>query len=146
MIALLQRASQASVTIAAKRVAEMGSGVVALIGVEREDTPAKADRLLQRIVNYRMFSDDNGRMNCSVHDVQGGIILVSQFTLIADTQKGNRPGFSRGASPELGQEMFSYMVAQARQQYPFYIGCGEFAADMQVALVNNGPVTFWLQV
>ena len=145
MIGLLQRVSTASVDVAGERIAEIDTGLMVLIGVERDDTRAQADRLLERLLNYRVFSDARGHMNESLRDVGGGLLLVPQFTLPADTRKGNRPGFSTGASPELGRELFEYLVAQARQQHAL-VASGRFGAEMRVSLVNEGPVTFWLQV
>ncbi len=145
MIGLIQRVTRASVHIDGKSVGAINSGLLALIGVEREDTEAKADRLLQRIQAYRVFVDESGRMNLSLNDMGGGLLLVSQFTLVADTKKGNRPGFSNGASPELGKQLFDYLVQQAKASHND-VASGVFAADMQIELVNDGPVTFWLQV
>ena len=116
-----------------------------LIGVERDDARAQTDRLLERLLNYRVFSDARGHMNESLRDVDGGLLLVPQFTLPADTRKGNRPGFSTGAAPELGRELFEYLVAQAHQQHA-PVASGRFGAAMRVSLVNEGPVTLWLQV
>lgn len=145
MIGLLQRVTQAHVDIAQERVAEIDSGLLVLIGVEREDNEAKADRLLERLLGYRVFSDSDDRMNLSLRATQGGLILVPQFTLAADTKKGTRPGFSSGAPPEKGVELFEYIVTRAKTLHD-PVGAGVFGADMQVGLVNDGPVTFWLQV
>ncbi|VAX02110.1 D-aminoacyl-tRNA deacylase [hydrothermal vent metagenome] len=145
MIGLLQRVSEASVTVDREMVGAIGQGLVVLIGVERDDTEAQADRLLERLLGYRVFADTDDKMNLSLKDVQGGLLLVPQFTLAADTQKGARPSFSCAASPEHGQRLFDYFLARAQQQYTNVVsGC--FGADMQVSLVNDGPVTFWLQV
>ena len=146
MIGLLQRVSQASVTVDEKCIGEIDAGLLVLIGVEREDTSAKAERLLQRLLAYRVFSDEQGKMNLSLTQTGGGLLLVPQFTLVADTRKGNRPGFSSGASPQLGQELFDYLNDAAVEKHAGKVASGEFGADMQVALCNDGPVTFWLQV
>ncbi|WP_395377281.1 D-aminoacyl-tRNA deacylase [Marinicella sp. W31] len=144
MIALIQRVSKAQVTVNNKTVGAINQGILALIGVERDDTEEKADKLLKKILNYRMFSDNDQRMNLSVQDIAGELLLVSQFTLVAETQKGNRPGFSRGATPELGAQLFDYLCQHA-QATTVPVQTGIFAADMQVELINDGPVTFWLQ-
>jgi len=128
-----------------RQVGRIDTGLLVLVGVQRGDTPAQADRLLERLLTYRMFSDDNGRMNRSVQDVGGGLLLVSQFTLAADTRKGTRPGFSPAGDPAEGRRLFEYLVTMARARHPV-VQTGEFGADMQVALVNDGPVTFWLEV
>ncbi len=143
MIALIQRVTQAEVRVRTEVIGAIGRGVLAFIGVQREDTESDADRLLERLLTYRIFADDEGRMNRDVRAVGGGVLLVSQFTLAADTRSGTRPGFSTAAAPERARELFEYLVAQARGAHPD-IGSGEFGADMQVSLVNDGPVTFWL--
>ncbi|MFK7956957.1 MAG: D-aminoacyl-tRNA deacylase [Lysobacterales bacterium] len=145
MIALLQRVTQASVSINGTIVGNIESGLLVLVGVQPEDTQARASRLLERILNYRVFSDADGRMNHSLRDLGGGLLLVPQFTLAADTKKGNRPGFSTAAAPELGEKMFQYLYGQALGQHNNVAG-GQFGADMQVSLTNDGPVTFWLEV
>ncbi len=145
MIGLLQRVTQASVTVEGREVGRIDRGLLVLIGVEQADREAQADRLLERLLNYRVFPDAAGKMNRSLRDIGGGLLLVSQFTLVADTSRGNRPGFSAGASPEQGQRLFEYLLARARQQHA-EVASGEFGADMQVALVNDGPVTFSLRV
>ncbi|MES9992891.1 MAG: D-aminoacyl-tRNA deacylase [Candidatus Thiodiazotropha sp.] len=144
MIGLLQRVTEASVNIDGDAVASIDRGVAVLVGVQRDDDERKADRLLQRILGYRIFGDENGRMNLSLRDIQGGLLLVPQFTLAADTRKGMRPGFSSAAEPQQGEAIFGYLTKQAQAQY-HPIACGVFGADMQLALVNDGPVTFWLQ-
>ena len=144
MIGLIQRVSEASVTIEGEQVAAIASGIMLLLGVEKEDNEQKADRLLQRVLNYRIFPDEQGRMNCSLLDKGHELLIVPQFTLPADTRKGNRPGFSKGASPELGQALFDYFCAEAKQKTGV-LHCGQFGADMKVSLINDGPVTFWLQ-
>ncbi|MCU0975933.1 MAG: D-aminoacyl-tRNA deacylase [Steroidobacteraceae bacterium] len=145
MIGLLQRVSEASVTVQGRRVAKIGRGLLVLVGVERGDGEAEAGRLLERLVGYRVFPDDEGRMNRSLLDTGAELLLVPQFTLAADTKKGTRAGFSTAAAPAHGQRLFEALVARARQQLG-RVETGEFGADMQVALVNDGPVTFWLQV
>lgn len=145
MIALLQRVTQASVEIADEEVGVICNGLMVLIGVEKNDDQARADRLLQRLLGYRVFADDEGRMNLNVQDVNGGLLLVPQFTLAADTQKGMRPSFSSAAPPEQGEALFNYFVTQARNQHPI-VETGRFGVDMKVALINDGPATFTLRV
>jgi D-aminoacyl-tRNA deacylase len=144
VISLIQRVSQARVVVNQQTIATIEQGICALIGVEKHDTPATADRLLERMLGYRIFADADGRMNLSLTEIQGGLLLVPQFTLPADTSKGMRPGFSPAAPPDLGHQMFDYLLQQARFKYKT-VGAGQFGADMQVHLVNDGPVTFWLQ-
>jgi D-tyrosyl-tRNA(Tyr) deacylase len=145
MIALLQRVSRAEVSVAGECVGAITRGLLVLIGVERNDTEAEADRLLERLLGYRVFADTDGRMNLSLSDIGGGLLLVPQFTLAADTNKGTRPSFSSAASPEDGRRLFEYIVGRA---CPLHspVAMGRFGADMQVSLTNDGPVTFWLQV
>jgi D-aminoacyl-tRNA deacylase len=145
MIALLQRASRADVVVDGTCIAEIGAGLLVLIGVERGDGEREADRLLERLLGYRVFADNDGKMNLSVRDVEGGLLLVPQFTLAADTQKGTRPGFSTAAAPQEGERLFDYLVRRAREAHP-EVATGRFGADMQVTLTNDGPVTFWLHV
>ncbi len=145
MIALLQRVSHARVTVAGEETGRIDSGLLALVGVERGDGSLQADRLLERLLGYRVFPDGEGRMNLSVRDVGGGVLLVPQFTLAADTRKGMRPSFTTAAPPEAGKLWFEYLLAQARAVYE-PVASGSFGADMQVSLINQGPVTFWLQV
>ncbi len=145
MIALIQRVSSASVTVAGQRIGAIEGGLLALIGVQPSDTESTAERLLQRLLAYRVFPDAAGRMNCSLADTGGGLLLVPQFTLAADTRKGNRPGFSTAAAPARAAELFEHLCVLARQSHP-KVQTGRFGADMSVALVNEGPVTFWLQV
>lgn len=145
MIALLQRVSSAWVKIAGETVGEIDEGLLALIGVERGDGLTEAERLLQRLLDYRVFGDAAGKMNRSLRDVGGGLLLVPQFTLAADTGKGNRPSFTPAAAPEEGRHCFEHLLGAARAAHP-RVASGRFGADMQVALVNEGPVTFWLQV
>ena len=144
MKALLQRVSQARVEVVGECVGAIAGGLLVLVAVEPQDTPASADKLLHKLLNYRVFSDAAGKMNLSLKDVAGGLLLVSQFTLAADTQSGLRPSFSTAAPPALGAELFDYLLAQACLQHA-QVACGQFGADMQVHLVNDGPVTFLLQ-
>ena len=125
-------------------VGEIGRGLLVLVGVQRDDDPARADRLLERLLGYRVFPDAEGRMNLDLRAVGGGLLLVPQFTLAADTRKGTRPGFSRAADPATGRRMFDHLLERARAVHP-EVAAGRFGADMQVGLVNDGPVTFWLE-
>lgn len=145
MIALLQRVSMAQVVIDGVTVGAIERGLLVLLGVEAGDTVAEADRLLERLLNYRVFNDEAGKMNLSLRDVGGGLLLVPQFTLAADTRKGLRPGFSTAAPPEQGRLLFDHVVTQARGLH-VQVATGRFGADMQVTLTNDGPVTFWLQL
>lgn len=145
MIGLLQRVTSASVSVEGEMIGEIGRGLLVLVGVQRDDTPAQARRLLERLLAYRVFPDDRGRMNLDLRQTDGGLLLVPQFTLAADTRRGNRPGFSRAAAPADGAALFEALVGLARDNWA-KVGCGRFGADMQVALVNDGPVTFWLEV
>jgi len=145
VIGLLQRVTEARVEISNSVVGEVSKGLLVLLGVERDDTDKQADRLLERLLGYRVFEDDTGRMNLSLRDIQGGMLIVPQFTLPADTQKGTRPSFTPAASPDEGERLFDYFVAQARAAHAD-IATGQFGADMQVSLTNDGPVTFWLKV
>jgi D-tyrosyl-tRNA(Tyr) deacylase len=144
MIGLIQRVSRASVSIGGQCVGEIGRGMLTLVGVRRDDDRAAADRLLERLLAYRIFPDAEGRMNLSLRAIGGGLLLVPQFTLAADTHKGTRAGFSTAAPPEGARELFDYLLARAVGAHPG-VAAGEFGADMQVELVNDGPVTFWLE-
>ena len=144
MIGLIQRVSRASVTTGGRSLGEIARGTLALVGVRRGDDRAAANRLLERLLSYRIFSDADGRMNLPLAAVGGGLLLVPQFTLAADTRKGTRAGFSTAAAPEVAGELFAYLVERARRAHS-PVGAGEFGADMQVELVNDGPVTFWLE-
>jgi D-tyrosyl-tRNA(Tyr) deacylase len=144
MIGLIQRVSEASVAVDGRSVGEIGRGLLVLVGVEKQDDEA-SKRLLERLLGYRVFPDAQGRMNLSLSDIGGELLLVPQFTLAADTRKGTRPGFSSAAAPELSASLFHYLLATARERHP-RVAAGVFGADMQVSLVNDGPVTFWLQV
>lgn len=145
MIALLQRVHRAGVSIEGIERARIGPGLLIFLGVERNDTAMQAERLLERVLTYRVFADAQGRMNRNVQDCGGGLLVVPQFTLAADTRSGTRPGFSTAASPEDGRRLFEYFLAAAVQGHA-PVQSGVFGADMQVELVNDGPVTFWLQV
>ena len=145
MIGLLQRVSHADVVVDGETVAAIGSGLAVLVGVERGDTAREASRLLERLLAYRVFADADGRMNLSLTDTDGELLLVPQFTLAADTTGGNRPGFSKAAPPEQGQELFAVLVSLA-EQAEIAVASGRFGAMMQVNLSNEGPVTFWLRV
>jgi len=145
MIALIQRVSSASVTVSDQQIGAIEGGLLALIGVQPADTETTAERLLQRLLAYRVFPDEAGRMNRSLADTGGGLLLVPQFTLAADTRKGNRPGFSTAAPPERAAALFEHLCGLARRDHPM-VQIGRFGADMSVALTNEGPVTFWLQV
>jgi D-tyrosyl-tRNA(Tyr) deacylase len=145
MIGLLQRVSQASVKVDGATVGAIDAGLLVLVCAERGDTEREADALLAKLLGYRVFADAAGKMNRSVTDVDGGLLLVPQFTLAADTKSGTRPSFTPAASPEDGRRLFDHFVRSARARHG-KVGTGRFGADMQVALVNEGPVTFWLQV
>ena len=145
MIGLIQRVSQAQVEVDSQAVAQIGRGILALIGVEKQDESATAQRLAQRIIQYRIFPDADGKMNLSLQDTGGELLLVPQFTLPADTRKGNRPSFSSAAPPDTGQRVFLELADYAREAH-IPVQTGVFGANMQVSLTNDGPVTFWLQV
>lgn len=144
MIALLQRVSQASVVVEGEKIAETGRGLLVLLGVQKNDGEVQAQRSVERILGYRVFEDAAGKMNLSLQDIQGEILLVPQFTLAADTDKGMRPSFSSAATPADGKKWFDRVVELSRQQLP-RVQTGRFGADMKVALLNDGPVTFWLE-
>jgi D-tyrosyl-tRNA(Tyr) deacylase len=145
VIALIQRVVEASVAVDGESVGAIGPGILALIGVERGDTEVEAQRLAERVVGYRIFPDAAGKMNLSLKDIGGGLLAVPQFTLVADTDSGMRPGFSSGASPADGERFFNHFLSCARKVHDG-VQTGRFGADMKVSLVNDGPVTFWLQV
>jgi D-aminoacyl-tRNA deacylase len=144
MIALIQRVRSASVDVDGERIGAIGAGLLALVAVEPEDAETQTQRMLERLLGYRIFPDDEDRMNRSLTDIRGGLLLVSQFTLAADTRKGMRPSFTSAASPEHGRKWFDRLVDLARSTHG-EVATGRFGANMQVALVNDGPVTFWLQ-
>ncbi len=145
MITVIQRVTQAKVTVAGEDIGKIDVGIMALLAVEKNDTEPLADRLLEKILNYRIFADQDDKMNLSLRDIGGGLLLVPQFTLAANTQSGNRPSFSAAAKPEMGEIMFNYCREKASR---IYQDCqfGQFGADMKVSLINDGPVTFTLQM
>ena len=145
MIALIQRVASASVAVDGHIIGAIERGILALVGVERGDGEAEAARLVERVLGYRVFADAAGKMNLSLRDVEGSLLAVPQFTLVADTNSGTRPSFSSGASPQDGERLFNEFVSVARKTHP-QVATGRFAADMKVSLVNDGPVTFWLRV
>lgn len=145
MIGLIQRVTGANVRVGDETVGEIGPGLLVLVGVERGDTEGEASRLSQKILNYRVFADAAGKMNLSLLDVKGALLVVAQFTLAADTSSGTRAGFSSAASPEEGEKLFDRLVFHVRVKIP-EVQAGRFRSHMQVSLVNDGPVTFWLQV
>lgn len=145
MIALLQRVTRASVAVGGATVGEIGAGLLVLLGVQKGDTDAEGTRLLERVLTYRVFEDADERMNLSLLDTGGGLLVVSQFTLAAETRKGTRPGFSTAAPPDEGRRLYEAFVAAARSRVA-QVATGSFGAYMRVSLVNDGPVTFWLEV
>ena len=144
MISIIQRVTTAKVAVNNQDIGKINAGILALVAVEKEDTQKDAERLLERILNYRIFADECDRMNLSLRDINGGLLLVPQFTLAADTGKGNRPSFISAAPPEQGRQLFGYLQNHATTLYP-NVQFGQFGADMQVSLINNGPVTFTLR-
>ena len=145
MIALLQRVRQASVEVDGEKIAQISQGLLVLLCAERGDTDKEANQLLTKLLSYRVFADEDGKMNRSLAQMEGGLLLVPQFTLAADTRSGTRPSFTPAAPPAEARALFDYVVEQARQRHPL-VETGSFGADMQVSLINDGPVTFWLQV
>lgn len=145
MIGLLQRVTHAAVDVDGERIAQIGPGLLVLVGVERGDGDAQAARLLQRLLDYRVFEDAERRMNRSLREAGGGLLLVPQFTLAADTSRGNRPSFTPAAPPDVARDLFAQLVGLAREAWP-QVGTGRFGADMKVSLLNDGPVSFWLRV
>ncbi|MBB5322248.1 D-aminoacyl-tRNA deacylase [Marinobacter oulmenensis] len=147
MKGLIQRVSQASVKVDGRQIASIGPGLLLLLGVERNDTSNEARDLCQKILSYRVFSDERGRMNVNVQDAGGSLLVVPQFTLAADTASGTRPGFSRAAAPEIAEKLYQEFLVAAREQWSEeFVAEGAFGADMEVSLVNDGPVTFMLEV
>ena len=144
MIGLIQRVARADVEVDSETVGTIGRGILALIGVRRGDDALSADRLLERLLTYRIFPDEQGKMNLSLRDIRGDLLLVPQFTLAADTHKGTRAGFSTAAAPEEARRLFDHLLARARASHA-PVAAGVFGANMQVSLVNDGPVTFWLE-
>ncbi|GFD75728.1 D-aminoacyl-tRNA deacylase [Alteromonas marina] len=145
MIGLIQRVSQANVTVAGEVIGEIGNGMLVLLGVEKKDGDEEIEKLANKLCRYRMFNDEDGKMNLNIEQVGGEFLVVSQFTLVADTQKGNRPGFSRGAPPEHGEAIYKKFVNTLKNK-GMTVATGEFGADMQVGLINDGPVTFQFNV
>ena len=145
MIALIQRVREARVDVAGAAVGAIGTGLLALIGVQKADTLHDVERMLERLLGYRVFAGPDGRMNLSLTDTRGGLLLVSQFTLAADTQKGMRAGFQTAAEPDRAETLFNALVAAARSMHAGTVATGQFGANMQVSLTNDGPVTFWLE-
>jgi D-tyrosyl-tRNA(Tyr) deacylase len=145
MIGLIQRVQKASVNVEGKTVGAIDKGILLLLGVEKTDTEASIEKLARKVVNYRIFSDDDGKMNLSLLDISGELLVVSQFTLVAQTDKGNRPGFSTGASAEQGKQLYEAFIAHVNQHY---LTCqtGSYGDDMQVSLINDGPATFYFKV
>ncbi len=144
MIGLIQRVSAASVSVVGQQIAAIDQGILLLLGVEKTDEQQHADKLLHKVLQYRIFADADDKMNLNLQQVGGGLLVVPQFTLPADTRKGNRPSFTPAASPSMGAALFDYFCTQAAQLH-HHVGRGQFGADMQVSLVNDGPVTFWLK-
>ena len=144
MIGLIQRVNHADVVVNQKQIANIEQGILLLLGVEKEDTEENAKNLLNKIINFRIFEDDQNKMNVSLIGTQGSLLVVPQFTLPADTKKGTRPSFASTASPEHGLKLFQHFIVLAKQQIK-HVETGEFGADMKVSLTNDGPVTFWLQ-
>jgi D-tyrosyl-tRNA(Tyr) deacylase len=143
MKALIQRVSEASVRVAGQTISAIDQGLVVLLGIEKGDGSADVDKLLHKVIHYRIFADDEGKMNLNVQQVNGSLLIVSQFTLAADTKKGLRPGFSSAADPALAEVLYEEFISKSKIQ-KLSVGIGQFGADMQVALINDGPVTFWL--
>ena len=145
MIALIQRVKQARVEVENKIIGDIQQGLLVFLGVQKNDTEQQLQRLVEKVLAYRVFADENDKMNLSVQDINGGLLIVPQFTLAADTQSGNRPSFSSAAPPDKGEALFEQFVLSAKMKYP-KIESGQFGANMQVSLINDGPVTFWLEV
>ena len=145
MLGLVQRVKQASVTVNANITGEIQQGILLLLGIQKNDSEETANKLIDKILAYRIFSDEHNKMNCNVQQIDGGVLVVSQFTLAADTKKGLRPSFSSAAPPAQAEALYDYFVAQMRNKHP-KVATGIFAADMQVSLINDGPVTFMLEM
>lgn len=146
MLSVIQLVTQAEVCVENVTIGIIQKGIMALVGIEKTDTEKEAEKLLNNILNYRIFPDTQGKMNLSLKDIQGGLLLVPQFTLVAETDKGTRPGFSKGMPPQEGKHLFEYLVEHAKKQHDVLIASGCFGAYMQVSLCNDGPATFILQV
>lgn len=144
MIGLIQRVTQAKVDVEGETVGEIGNGLLVLLGVEKDDDQSTADKLAEKLLNYRIFNDAEGKMNLNVQQIGGELLIVSQFTLAADTQKGLRPSFSKGANLEVAEKLYQYFIQKCGEKIS--VSTGKFAADMKVSLTNDGPVTFWLKV
>ncbi|OOF69895.1 D-aminoacyl-tRNA deacylase [Rodentibacter caecimuris] len=144
MIALIQRVTQAEVNISGQNIGKIKQGLLVLLGVEKEDSLEKANKLAEKVLNYRVFNDEEGKMNLNVQQIAGELLIVSQFTLAADTQKGLRPSFSKGAAPDQAKSLYEYFVKKCSEKIT--VATGQFGADMQVSLTNDGPVTFWLNI
>lgn len=144
MIALLQRVLESKVVVEGQTIGQIDQGLTVLVGVQKDDTQAKADKLLDRLLHYRVFADENDKMNLDIQQIQGGLLLIPQFTLAANTQKGRRPSFDSSAPPEQAEALFNYFIEQARARYSC-VETGQFGADMEVHILNDGPVTFWLE-
>ena len=145
MLGLIQRVKQASVSVDGEITGEIQQGILLLLGIQKNDSEETANKLIEKILAYRIFSDEHNKMNCNVQQIEGGILVVSQFTLAADTKKGLRPSFSSAAPPAQAEALYDYFVAQMRNKHP-QVATGIFAADMQVSLINDGPVTFMLEM
>jgi len=145
MLGLIQRVKKASVTVNGEITGEVQQGILLLLGIQKNDTEETANKLIDKILAYRIFSDENNKMNCNVQQIKGSVLVVSQFTLAADTKKGLRPSFSSAAPPTQAEVLYDYFVAQMRNKHP-QVGTGIFGADMQVSLINDGPVTFMLEM
>ena len=145
MLGLIQRVKHASVSVDGKNVGEIQQGILLLLGIQKNDTRDPADKLIDKVLAYRIFADADNKMNCNVQQIEGGVLVVSQFTLAADTRKGLRPSFSSAASPAMAEELYDYFVKQMRNKHT-QVATGIFAADMQVSLTNDGPVTFMLEM
>lgn len=146
MIGLIQRVQASQVEVDGEVIGKINQGILLLLGVQKEDNEQLSDKLLHKVINYRIFEDEDGKMNKSLLDIEGELLIVSQFTLPANTKKGLRPSFASAANPELGRSLYDYFVRQAGDKLPNPAQTGEFGADMQVSLINDGPVTFWLEV
>lgn len=145
MLGLIQRTTRASVSVNNEIVGEIQQGILLLLGIQKTDTEETANKLIDKVLSYRIFSDENNKMNCNLQQINGGILIVSQFTLAADTKKGTRPSFSSAAPPAQAEALYDYFVTQMRNKHS-QVATGIFAADMQVSLINDGPVTFMLEM
>jgi D-tyrosyl-tRNA(Tyr) deacylase len=146
MLSVIQLVTHAAVSVNDVIIGSIQKGIMALVGIEKTDTEKEAEKLFNKIINYRIFPDEHGKMNLSLKDIQGGLLLVPQFTLVAETTKGTRPGFSTGMPPQEGKQLFEYLVEHAQKQHDIAIASGFFGAYMRISLCNDGPVTFMLEV